>query len=122
LFAAALLGLGMLPSRFWWLLVLLPISLALAQISRHVDSADDRFTVREISYHYWLVFMSAASWLLVPSASMLAVISLSWGFWLWATRSMHWSSGTTLKQTVALLQLLTATARPEKAYTVGPIV
>jgi 4-hydroxybenzoate polyprenyltransferase len=113
---------GGLPTRFVVLAGLWPLSLMFATAASRAVMTTDRGAVRELFYHYWLLFMSVALYLLVPGLAALLSISGAAAYWILTSQSLHWTDGITLGgfQRVAslicnpLASSLVGAAKPDK--------
>lgn len=106
----ALVASGGLPPRF---LLLLPFGLfavALAIWVRRARAPHEEHAVREVNYHYWYGFLTAALVLWHPQLPTVWAAVGAWTYWLLATRYLHWSGGFSRGRLRTLLDLVGAPA------------
>jgi 4-hydroxybenzoate polyprenyltransferase len=89
----ALVAAGALPLRFVLLLVLAPVSLAIALCVARASTAAQRAATREVFHQYWMVFIGATLLLAEPTALTAAVVAAGETYWLLASFTLHWAPG-----------------------------
>lgn len=90
---AGFVAAGQMPARALVLLAFLPLSagVALAVRGAH-DQPADQLLVREALYDHWLAFTTATLLVCFPGLGLLAALAGAWGWWLVASRWLHWSA------------------------------
>jgi 4-hydroxybenzoate polyprenyltransferase len=96
---------GLLPTRYRYLLLLLPVSAALGVASARASTVLERAAVRETLYYYWFGFNALAMFLLVPNAGSAGRVVLAVLYWIVASRYFHWTDGLTLEKLRTSLRL-----------------
>jgi 4-hydroxybenzoate polyprenyltransferase len=87
----ASVSLGMLPARLAALIGFAPISAIVVEAIPHAQTRTDRLLVREVFYHYWLVFSSASLLLLLPGKALALAVAGASCYWVITSRWLHWS-------------------------------
>jgi 4-hydroxybenzoate polyprenyltransferase len=106
LLIAVLVLAGAAPARFLSLLLLAPGSLLFAVLVRGGRGPEETASVRESLYHFWFVFLAATMALLCPTKGLLAALASAAVFWVVATRKLHWATGLTREQFLAVTRIL----------------
>jgi 4-hydroxybenzoate polyprenyltransferase len=88
-----LIHLAILPARFLYLLAVLPVSLLLNLLLFLGHEDRQRRAVRELTYYYWLAFISLALFLYDSTRTTELSILGSWAYWILASQYLHWSGG-----------------------------
>lgn len=81
------------PERFLVLLAFAPGSLLFSVLVSRAGTAEEKAAVRETMYHFWFAFLVTTLFLIHPVARLAAVLLFASGFWVVATRWLHWRRG-----------------------------
>jgi 4-hydroxybenzoate polyprenyltransferase len=99
-------SLGLLPARFFVLLLFMPVSLFGALCICASTGEQERLVTKEAVYQYWFILLSLSLFLYFPTLNTFWVIVGTAIYWFVASQYLHWTDGIRLWKVRLLLGLL----------------
>ncbi len=90
---AAFVVAGLLPERWLWIVVLLPLAVRLRQCLWTAATPLERAVTRELFYHYWIAYLCVAVLLYAPGPATALAVLVAALLWLIASNTLHWGTG-----------------------------
>jgi 4-hydroxybenzoate polyprenyltransferase len=99
-------SLGLLPNRFLFLLLFMPVSLVGSVCIYTATEEGQLQSLKEAVYQYWFILLSTSLYLYHPAPETLAVVLGTAAYWIIASRYLHWSDGVRLWKVRVIFSLL----------------